>query len=210
MFPEFNRIPRSESPVYADYFESTNMAEVLQPYSPDLFNTLPDLPTAQESFISKGGADLVNNLLKPMIEKSELEGKLGVSLLHRHFDLEDSEKLVEFNNISLPWKNHGNENSGGRILPSAWAVRKGRLTPYEYYYSPLGRDSAFDFHPVESFVHQFVQAIGESNLERTIGLRLFPGTGFTGALELTEGRANINLLPDQVCVAQLPPLCFSH
>jgi hypothetical protein len=175
------------------------MAAVLQPYSTDAFNTLPDLHTAQESFVSKNGMDLVDNLYKPMIEKYQLEAKLGVGLLHRHFDLEGSEKLVEFNNISLPWQNHnGDDYSGGKIVPNAWAVSGNKLLPYEFYYSPLGRDSPFDFDATSKFLSEFMQATSELGLEHTLCLRLFPHVGFTGALELTEGRANINLSPDQV------------
>lgn len=58
----------------------------------------------------------------------------------------------------------------------------------------------FNFDSAEPFVRQFIQAIGESNFEETLSLRLFPGEGFSGALEITEGRANINLLADQVCI----------
>jgi hypothetical protein len=72
------------------------MAKLLQPYSTHAFNTLPELHTAQDSFTSKGGKNLVDEVFKPMIEKHKLEAKLGVGLLHRHFDLEGSEKLVEF------------------------------------------------------------------------------------------------------------------
>ncbi len=204
MLPELHRLSGSDSPllaVYPNFGLSTKMAEVLQPYNAGVFNTLPDLPTAEESFVSKGGPDLVDKVLKPMIERYQLESKLGVGLLHRHFELEDSEKLVEFNNISLPWTSNGDDHSGGKILPSAWAVKDGGLTPYEFYYSPLGRDTHFNFDTAEPFVRQFIQAIGESNFEQTLSLRLFPGEGFSGALEITEGRANINLLPDQVCVA---------
>ena len=184
------------------------MAEVLQPYSADVFNTLPDLPTAERSLVSRGGPDLVNELLKPMIEKYQLEGKLGVGLLHRHFELGETEKLVEFNNISLPWKSNNDDHSGGKILPSAWAVKDNKLTPYEFYYSPLGRDDHFDFGTARSFVREFIEAVNQFGLEQTLSLRLFPGDGFTGALEITEGKANINLLPDQVCITQ--SLCLLH
>jgi len=94
------------------------MAEVLQSYSTHAFNTLPELHPAQDSFTSKGGKHLVDEVFKPMIEKHKLEAKLGVGLLHRHFDLEGSEKLVEFNNISLPWNSDREDShNGGKILP---------------------------------------------------------------------------------------------
>lgn len=202
MFPDLRTLLDFDTPlisVYPNSFLPLKMAEVLQPYAADIFNTLPDLPTAKESFVSNGGLDLIDKVLKPLIEGFKLESKLGVGLLHRHFDLQASEKLVEFNNISFPWNSIIEEHSGGKILPSAWAVKDGSLIPYEFYYSPLGRDSHFDFDTAEPFVRRFMQAVRESNLEQTLSLRLFPGEEFSGALEITEGRANINLLPDQVC-----------
>lgn len=178
---------------------------LLQPYSMDMFNTLPDLHTAHESFVSNGGTEVINGLFKPMIEKYALQARLGVGLLHRHFDLEDCEKLVEFNNISFPWKiQNGDDYSGGKILPTAWAVTGDKLLPYEFYFSPLGRDSPFNFEATKPFLSDFMQAIAKLGLEKTICLRLFPHVGFTGALEITEGRANINLSPDQVYMIPSP------
>lgn len=171
-------------------------------YSTHLFNTFPDLHTVQERFQSKSGMDLINALFRPMVEKHHLEAKLGVGLLHRHFELRGNEKLVEFNNISLPWSSQAGDNhSGGKIIPNAWAVCDGKIIPYEFYFSPLGHDHSFDFDQVTAFLTEFVQAIEERGLDKIIAIRLFPHEGFTGALELTEGRANINLSPNQVCVA---------
>ena len=112
---------------YADAITSRTMAGPLHAYSSDMFNELPDLPMAEESFVSKGGTDLVDKILRPIIEKYQLQGKFVVGLLQRHFELDGSEKLVEFNNISLPWKVTSDEYSGGGIVPSAWAICKGGL-----------------------------------------------------------------------------------
>lgn len=182
------------------------MAEVLQPYSTNIFNTIPELHKARDSFTSKDGKALVDKVFRPMIESHKLEAKLGVGLLHRHFDLNGSEKLVEFNNISLPWNSdNGDGHNGGKVLPNAWVVRDGKLIPYEFYFSPLGRDSHFDFDTVGPFIREFMQTVAEYDLEQTICLRLFPHVGFTGALEVTEGRANINLSPDQVRTVPCTP-----
>lgn len=146
MLPRLHGLSGSGSPLLATYPNSglwTEMAEVLQPYNTDVFNTLPDVPTAEESFVSKGGPDLVDKVLTPMIDRYQLESKFGVGRLHRHFELENSEKLVDFNNIRLPWNSNGKDHSGGKILSSAWAVKDDGLTPYEFYYSPLGRDTPF-------------------------------------------------------------------
>lgn len=80
------------------------MAWVEKNYTTNAFNSLPDLHHAQDNFVSNRGPDIVATLLRPLIVKHQLEARLGVGLLHRHFDLLDEEMLVEFNNISTPWK----------------------------------------------------------------------------------------------------------
>ena len=175
------------------------MASLLLPYSTQLFNDLPDLHTAQQIFLSRGGMKMIDHLFMPIIEKHGLEAQLGVGLVHRHFDLRDDEKLVEFNSISIPWANQqGDDYSGGEIIPHAWAIHQGKLFPYEFYFSPLGKDAPFDFGAISNFLSDFMQAIEENALEKCISLRLLPYEGFTGALEFTNGRANINLTPTQV------------
>ena len=107
-----------------------------------------------------------SGIVNSMVEKYQLEAKLGVGLLHCHVNLQDSEKLVEFNNISLPWKNqNGDDHSGGKIVPNAGAVNGDKLFPYEFYCSPLGRDSPFDFEATGSFLSEFMPTTPEFGLE---------------------------------------------
>lgn len=142
---------------------------------------------------------MVDNIFKPLILRHNLEGVFGIGLLHRHFELNGREKLVEFNNIAIPWQHQTDEDehSGGRILPCAWTVVGDKLTPYEFYFEPLRRQS-FDYDMVEAFLAEFLETLMATGLERTLCLRLFPGEGYVGGLEITEGRANVNFLPHEV------------
>jgi hypothetical protein len=64
----------------------------------------------------------------------------------RILHLKSDRRLLPINNISLPWNSDREDShNGGKILPNAWAVRNGGLLPYEFYFSPLGRDSGFDW-----------------------------------------------------------------
>jgi hypothetical protein len=78
------------------------MAEVLQPYSVQHFNAILDLADAPDTFAAKDGEAFVNSVFIALVKKHGLEEKVGLSFLHRHFDLEDGEKLVEHHNISTP------------------------------------------------------------------------------------------------------------
>ncbi|CAL5866788.1 uncharacterized protein PFLUO_LOCUS998, partial [Penicillium psychrofluorescens] len=142
------------------------MADIEETYTTRTFNSLPDLHHAQDSFISKGGPDLVNNVLRPLIVQHKLESALGIGLLHRHFDLSGEEKLVEFNNISTPWKHQqGYNHTGGQILPCAWMIDGNSLVPYEFYFSPLRRDTRIDFGVMTLFLEEFIRCIKDSGLD---------------------------------------------
>ncbi|KAF7506890.1 hypothetical protein GJ744_011131 [Endocarpon pusillum] len=177
------------------------MTEILQPYSVSEFNKIPDLYQGTTAFHAKDGMRFVNEVFGPLVLKHGLEAQLGITILHRHFDLKDPEKLVEFNNISLPWKNQDQDDShsGGKILPNAWLLNDGKLMPYEFFFSPFNQVKSLDLtqDKVRAFLDEFVKAAKYSSLDGTVALKMFPGPGFRGGLEFSEDRANIVLKPGQ-------------
>ncbi|KAI5777190.1 hypothetical protein EDC01DRAFT_679817 [Geopyxis carbonaria] len=182
------------------------MAAILQPYSTHIFNTIPSLHDSATAFQTLDGQALVTSVFKPLIEKHSLEGVLGVGLLHRHFDLSGPEKLVEFNNVATPWKHYhdGDQHTGGRIVPNGWMFTgDGKLMPFEFFFSPLGREAPVDLEQLQSFVEEFRQLVDANRLHGLVCLRLFPHAGYSGGLEITEGRTNINLTPGQIAAEDL-------
>lgn len=96
---------------------------------------------------------------------------------------------------------HGDSHSGGKIISNAWFISEdGKLAPCEFYFSPLGKDQAADFgvSGMKEFLREFMERVKEKGLDKTVALRLFSHKGYTEAFEITEGRANFNLLPGQV------------
>ena len=180
-------------------------ASVLQPYDVNHFNKLPTIHEATASFNAKNGETFVNEVFKPLLLKHNLESVVGIGLLHTHFSLKHSEQCVEFNNISVPWDlpataSSENELHEGKILPCAWLITEGKkLMPYEFIFSPLGRDKTLNFSDarVLAFLDEFLCRLGEHGLSSTLALRLIPQRGEFGGLEVTEGRANIMLAPGQ-------------
>lgn len=201
------------------------MAEILQPYSVSQFNRFPDLQQATTNFHSKDGLRFVGDVFGPLVLKYGLEDQLGITILHRHFALQEPEKIVEFNNISLPWKNQADDDShsGGMILPNAWLLDHDKLMPYEFFFSPFNQEKSVDLtqDKVRAFLDDFVKAAKHSKLDGVVALRMFPYVGYEGGLEFSEGRANIVLKPGQVSSepsltasfpllpAQSPKLTFS-
>jgi len=128
------------------------MADVLQPYSVAEFNKIPDLYHANTAFLDKDGEKFVRDVFCPLVLKHGLEDYLGAGMLHRHFPLKESEKLVEFNNISMPWSHQGSDDShsGGMILPRAWLLKDDKLMPYEFFFSPPNKKKSLDLNKEES------------------------------------------------------------
>ncbi len=189
------------------------MAEVVQPYSVAQFNQISDLYEAKKAFHAKDGLKFIREVFGPLVLKHGLEAQLGITILHRHFALKEPEKLVEFNNISLPWKNQASDDShsGGKILPNAWLLDNGKLMPYEFFFSPFNQEKSIDLtqDKVRAFLDEFVKAAKYSSLDRVVALRLFPYIGYEGGLEFSEGRANIVLKPGQVSYRSFSNLLFS-
>lgn len=174
-------------------------SELISSLSSKIFNSTPNLNGSREASSTKNGSRFVNETFRNLVERHNLESVFGIGLLHRHFDLKNDEKLVEFNNISTPWHHQeGDVYTGGKIIPNAWLINDGKLMPYEFYFSPLGRNKKIDLAAVNNFLKEFIENAVAAKLDRTIALRAFPGVGYTGALEVTEGRANIDLKPDEV------------
>ncbi|KAF7509407.1 hypothetical protein GJ744_008130 [Endocarpon pusillum] len=84
-------------------------------------------------------------------------------------------------------------------LANAWLLKDGKLMPYEFFFSPLAKDSSVDLthDNIQAFLEEFVKSAKFSKLDGIIALRMFPGKGYRGGLEFTEDRANIVLEPGQ-------------
>jgi hypothetical protein len=186
------------------------MADILQPYSVDEFNKIPDLHKAHTDFVAKDGKKFVCEVFRPLVEKYKLQGEFGIGILHRHSTLIESEKLVEVNNVSIPWNHEGSDDShpAGRILPMSWLLNDGKVMPYEFFFLPhheenhvaLNEKKSIDLtiEKFRNFLDEFAKAAKCSGLDRVVALRLFPYPGYRGGMEFTVDRINIVLKPGQV------------
>ena len=77
-------------------------------------------------------------------------------------------------------------------------MRHGRAMPYELAFSPLARQQPLSLDNYKPFMEDFDSILTQHGLQDALCLRQWPGAGYTGALEITEGRANVNLMPDEV------------
>ena len=181
-------------------------AAVVTPYCHDLFQKVEDIHPSNEAFQSRNGEKLVKEIARSIVKKHELEATFGAILIHRHFDLQPDQRLVEFNNITMPWKS-SHKRSDNEFLPTSWMLdtTTNKWMPYEFKFNPLGREQGIDLNEDKyaDFLHEYTMAVKTAGLEKAVGLRQFPGAGFVGGLEVTEGNANVFLLPGE---ASQPPI----
>jgi hypothetical protein len=74
---------------------------------------------------------------------------------------------------------------------------------YEFAFAPRGPAENkvivdLENEKYRAFINEYATAIKDGGYNRLIGLRAWPGRGFRGGLEITEGSANIMLKPVEV------------
>jgi hypothetical protein len=170
------------------------------PYSSEIFNGLPSLEEASTAFEKCNGNAAVLSLLD-LIEQHRMSNKFGVVLLHRHFDLQRNEALVDVNGTSTAWKIDESSGAtcfdkyGGQILPYSWAVRDGQLTPYEFTFCNTqsqrrNRPGLAVYDDDNRFVEEFIRLVESQGLSGVFALSRASKSP-NKVLEVTEGGANV-------------------
>lgn len=164
-------------------------------YDPSTYNRLPLLADAGKMFDIKNGNKLLESF-RLLFQQYKTDRIFGLILNHRHFDMSPSERLVEYQGTLVPW-----ENMTSSTRPSSWLISEDDdCLPYEFYYSvDENEDMTSPANPqYREFVNSFNQILRQNNALGLFGLCRYPGDDFEGRVEITEGRANINLHPNDV------------
>jgi hypothetical protein len=156
------------------------------------------LPDALQKHEEAGGNEWVHETLGTLFQKYGVEKVLGIGLLHHHFPLEDDEYLTEVRGTSTAWKSQ----TGTR--PSVWSLdAKGKsLRPLEFAMDDDHGSVAYpdwESEKMQKFLSELSDLILYLGVNGTYGLVRYPGDDFPGRVEMTVGRANVNLTPTQVC-----------
>jgi hypothetical protein len=182
----------------------------LDKYDSNAFAALPALPSAASRFKALGAEALVASEFRSLFLEHEMDRTYGLILLHRHFDLKSSERLVEYRGTSVPWQH---DELDGKVVPSTWLIcQDGAIRPYEFAYAPQLEVADSDPNPKSPgkvrFLQSFQHLLQKHNAAGLFGLCRYPGDDFEGRIEITRGRANINLLPKDVSTKHLNrPFC---
>jgi len=156
---------------------------------------LPSLNDANTEFKERKGAEVMNSVLAGIFVKHNVESHYGVQLLHRHFRLDNDERLVDVGTASVPWSSVGSEALDSRVVPVSWAFEGDSYYPYEFKFVPptLASGSQELQGPTmqEPFLVEFNEALKAHHLQGVLGIRSLKDNLNKPELEITNGRSNI-------------------
>jgi len=159
-------------------------------YQPSLYESLGTLHEADEALTAGKRETLLNVELPILFWRHRLQTKLGVRLLHRHFDLEPHERLVSYLKASTPWSEL---NCVERVWEVSWKLdHDGNPSPIEYAYDETKTGSLV---LPKDFIQEFRDLLERHSASDVLGLQeLLPDQD---GVEITMGRANITLPMNQ-------------
>lgn len=187
------------------------MAAILT-YKPESYSTLPTLKTAYQTYTKKSAREILDGEILDLFDQHpNARQSFGLQLLHRHFPMASSERLVEVGRTSTPW-DVGNVKPDGSVMQGLVLPKTFRLgtesdgpmfEPYEFRYILDGETAPADpNHPDNrAFFQELVGILKKHSLENVLGINALtpeikPLRGFVGEpkwlREKTIGRANIN------------------
>jgi hypothetical protein len=128
-----------------------------------------------------------------------VQRKLGVMVLHKHFDMTPDEKLVEFGSVTTPWALPGGVDAhqvfGGKVVPRSWTFSDGHLYPIEFGFNPPGIENFPHLEFEEEFVRELYDLFRQLEIDDVIGLTVLDNEihDVPYGVEKTVGRVSITL-----------------
>jgi len=157
-------------------------------HHPSVYSRLPDFDDAQRAFETARGEKLLDGPIRDTIIKHGVEEQWALQIIHHHFPMTDSEKLVFFGRTSIPVDTTTiTQSYAEAIRPISWVLTEEGAYPYEF--SAYQPDQWVEPEPL--FFSDIYQVLKDNKLETILGLTYLPCT--VSGIEITQGRANITL-----------------
>jgi hypothetical protein len=134
----------------------------------------------------------VVNPIRDLFLKHKVHKHLGIALLHKHFPIRPTERLVDCRSISAPWDIGDDTNAVTRkyesfILPRSFRVVKEKFVPYEFDFSDADSPHQVD----QAFLSELSSLLYQHRLDQVLGLRVLDKHDSELTVEITEGNMNI-------------------
>lgn len=159
-------------------------------YSHEHYDSLPDIIDAVKALTSTSALEELTSSIGAIFVKHGLENVFGLTLLHRHFDMEPTEMLVAFGNVSVPWDTTSNCKATDQIHPSSWRFLAGGIVPYEFTSNKATVQADIKAH--NAFSQELGIFLREKHLDQLLGLCHIDIDSPT-TMEFTSGRANVTV-----------------
>ncbi|KAF2261487.1 hypothetical protein CC78DRAFT_607690 [Lojkania enalia] len=156
------------------------------------YNTLPSLRQASEEFKKLDAIKSVVGPIRDLFLKHKVNKQFGIVLLHKHFPIQPTKRLVDYRNISSPWDvSHDTQavttKYNGFIVPRSFRFLEEKLVPFEFEFSDLNSPSEID----GAFSAKLSSLLNQLGLDHVLGLRTLDTHDSELTVEVTEGNANI-------------------
>jgi hypothetical protein len=160
-------------------------------YNSQAYNSLPSLFQAASMMDVKTREHLVKDIRQLFLDKN-VYNKYGISLLHKHFEIAENQRLVDLHHTSTAWTVGDTDEDivrkyGGYVVPRTFRSMDGELVPYEFGYSDSEKSYDLSFHK------ELGRLLVKLGLDSIFGLRYLGDDDLNSnlTLEITEDRANI-------------------
>ncbi|KAI9838542.1 MAG: hypothetical protein M1819_004851 [Sarea resinae] len=167
------------------------------PYDRMAYDTLPDLYDATRSLADRDGSKYIQSCIRDVFIRHGMTKSLVLQLLHRHFDMTEDERLVEYGPMQRPWPVPATQDTveAGHILPKSWRIYKNEVQPFEFKYVPSNGEVKPD--PVSfsnDFINDLAETLKEHELIDLLGIALADdqdAPGSSDLIEITMGRNSL-------------------
>jgi hypothetical protein len=143
-------------------------------------------------FTEKQAEDQLLGPIRQLFLDRGLHETYGVSLLHKHFSIQPTERLVDYHHVASPWE-VGSQDTAvvpkyeGFVAPRSFRFVNGEAAPYEFSFSPT--PPPMDGH--EEFFKEVACLLDRLTLVDVFGIRLLSDHDPGLPMEVTEGTANL-------------------
>lgn len=123
-----------------------------------------------------------------------LHAKYGIGLLHKHFPIKMTERLVDYHKTSSAWE-IGIETASSVpkyeafVVPRSYRFFGGEVTPYEFGFAETIHSAKED----NEFLQHLSDLLDRLDLKNVFGLRVLDDYDPNYSMEVTEGNSNIML-----------------
>lgn len=137
---------------------------------------------------------LSHDQYRDIFQQFEVTDTVGLALLHKHFSIEEGERVVEFGHVSTPWPvPPDGRMAGGYLVPRSWRFWDDMLEPYEFGFNHPGQEEYKDVPLPSGFVERLRAFLDETNLLDVLGICIIGEDEIVGRIEKNRGRVNFTV-----------------